>query len=168
MFKMSVTDFSSIENWDITDHNKSHESDVNWLNAQVKSMAEKEPERTVVTFTHHRPTFLEVATNLRHKNYYAQIVSGFATKLSKEKCWNSTQAKLWAFGHTHFNYDFEDPHTKKRVFTDQKGYRRAESVTFDVVQMPKKTTFDAHYRGGNSPFESNASTGCAQNQITVG
>lgn len=132
--KMFVADFSRIENWEIHDRNKAHESDVNWLNAQVKSITQEEPERTVVIFTHHSPTLLEAVTDPGHKHDSAQISSGFATDLSKEICWSNTQIKLWGFGHTHFNCDFEDPHTKKRVFANQKGYRRAESVTFDATK----------------------------------
>lgn len=39
--------------------------------------------------------------------------------------------KLWAFGHTHFNCDFEDERTAKRVLANQKGYARAEALGFD-------------------------------------
>ncbi|KAF7511269.1 hypothetical protein GJ744_004834 [Endocarpon pusillum] len=132
--KMFVTDFSSIENWGVYHHNKAHESDLSWLNAQVDSIMAKEPGRTVVIFTHHSPTLLDMAIDPRHKSDSAQTNSAFATDLSAEKCWLSTQVKLWAFGHTHFNCDFQDPRTTKRVLTNQKGYSRAESITFDVTK----------------------------------
>jgi Calcineurin-like phosphoesterase len=132
--RMFVTDFSSIEDWDVCDHNKAHDSDVEWLNAQVKSITENEPARKIVIFTHHSPTLAEAATDPKHKEDSAQVISGFATDLSNEICWSVAQVKLWAFGHTHFNCDFEDPLTKKRVFANQKGYRRAESLTFDATK----------------------------------
>lgn len=132
--KMFVTDFSRIENWEVDDHNNAHESDVEWLNAQVESIMENEPRRAIIIFTHHSPTLLEVATDPVHENDSTQTTSAFATDLSRETCWVSPQVKLWAFGHTHFNCDFEDPLTKKRVFANQKGYRRAESVTFDATK----------------------------------
>jgi Calcineurin-like phosphoesterase len=121
--KMFVTDFSRIENWETHDHSSAHESDVNWLNAEVKAIKEEEPERIVVISTHHSPTLLEAAADPMHKNDSTQTNSAFATDMSKEVCWSSTQVRLWAFGHTHYNCDFEDPHTKKRVFASQKGYR---------------------------------------------
>jgi Calcineurin-like phosphoesterase len=132
--KMFVTDFSSIEDWDVDDHNKAHDSDVKWLNAQVKAITENEPARKIVIFTHHSPTLAPAATDPKHKDDSAQVVSGFATDLSNEICWSLAQVKLWAFGHTHFNCDFEDPLTKKRVFANQKGYRRTESLTFDATK----------------------------------
>lgn len=132
---MFVTDFSNIENWKIDDHNKAHESDLNWLNTQVEMIAEEEPHRQIVIFTHYSPTFLETATDPAHKDDSAQVTSAFATDLSDEICWRNTQVKIWAFGHTHFNCDFEDPHTKKRVIANQKGYRRAESITFDAEKI---------------------------------
>jgi Calcineurin-like phosphoesterase len=131
---MFVTDFSRIEDWEFMDHNKAHKSDVNWLNAQVKSITEEEPERTVVVFTHHSPTLLEAATDPMHKDDSAQVNSAFATDLSREICWRSSRVKLWAFGHTHVNCDFEDPHSKKRVFANQKGYCRAENFNFECDQ----------------------------------
>jgi Calcineurin-like phosphoesterase len=139
--RMFVSDFSSIENWEVDDHNTAHESDLFWLNAQVQSMMEKEPERTIIIFTHHSPTLLDEANDPMHKDDLAQASSAFATDLSRETCWTSAQVKLWAFGHTHYNCDFVDPLTKKRVFTNQKGYRRSENVTFDAaktvqVEMP--------------------------------
>lgn len=139
--KMFVTDFSSIENWEICDHNMAHEGDVNWLNTQVESIMKSEPGRTIVIFTHHSPTLLEAATDPIHTGDSAQVTSAFATDLSKEICWSSAQVKLWAFGHTHFNCDFEDPHTKKRIFANQKGYRRAESLTFDATKIVHVDTY---------------------------
>ena len=41
---------------------------------------------------------------------------------------------------THFNCDFEDLEAKKRVVTNQKGYRRSELETFDASKVVKVET----------------------------
>lgn len=147
--RMFVTDFSIIEHWEVKDHNSAHESDLFWLNAQVESIMEKEPERAIIIFTHHSPTLLEEANDPMHQDDPAQARSAFATDLSRETCWTNRQVKLWAFGHTHFNCDFVDQLTKKRVLTNQKGYRRAENVSFDAaktVQVETPTPVEADER----------------------
>jgi hypothetical protein len=124
----------------VDDHNNAHEGELTWLNAQVEWIMEKEPKLTIIIFTHHNPTLLEEASDLLHQNDPAQATSAFATDLSRDTCWISPQVKLWAFGHTHFNCDFVDPLTKKRVFSNQKGYRRAEKVTFDAAKTVQVET----------------------------
>lgn len=138
--QLFVSDSSSIENWSVEDHCSAHQSDLNWLNSQVVEIARHEPFRSVVVFTHHSPSKLGHANDPKQlNNDAAEVNSAFVTDLSKDACWASPQIKLWAFGHTHFNCDFVDPDTGKRVLTNQKGYRRAEQLTFDgmkVVEVP--------------------------------
>jgi hypothetical protein len=57
------------------------------------------------------------------------------TDLSKEPCWISPSVKLWAFGHTHFNCDFIDPETGKRVLANQRGCRRSEADGFEPEKV---------------------------------
>lgn len=60
------------------------------------------------------------------------------TDLTNEQCWNSEAVILWAFGHTHFNCDFKDPVTGKRVMSNQRGYYFAQSAGYDgekVVEL---------------------------------
>jgi len=59
------------------------------------------------------------------------------TDLSDQICWTSADVRLWAFGHTHCNCDFEDLGTKKRVVANQKGYCRSELETFDASKVVK-------------------------------
>ena len=132
---MFVTDFSRIQDWHVEDHNMHHESDVEWLEDQVDSLAKNEPERTIIIFTHHSPTIHESSKDPKQVGDASQVSSAFSTDLSKRSFWTSPQVKLWAFGHTHFNCDFEDPQTGKRVFTNQKGYRRSENETFDAQKV---------------------------------
>ena len=134
-----VSDFSSIHHWTVEAHNVAHEKDLQWLNSQVASCTQREPHRCIVGFTHYSPTVLEPANDPRHSKDHGQVLSAFVTDLSDQVCWTTPQVKLWGFGHTHYNCDFEDLKTKKRVVANQKGYRRSELITFDVDKVVKVT-----------------------------
>ena len=125
-----VSDFCQIEDWAVDRHNSAHQRDLKWLNSEVFACAQQEPKRTIVVLTHYSPTVLAQASDLRHVRDDTQIRSAFTTDLSSQVCWTSQAVKLWAFGHTHFNCDLQDPQTKKRIVTNQKGYRKAESLDF--------------------------------------
>ena len=125
-----VSDFSNINKWTVDSHNSAHERDLQWLNSQISECAQSEPHRSIVVFTHHSPTALEAADDRSHIQDDAQIRSAFTTDLSSQSCWKIPQVKLWAFGHTHFNCDLDDPQTQKRIVANQKGYRRSELVDF--------------------------------------
>lgn len=129
------SDFSEIEDWTIDSHNAAHESDVSWLNSHVEHIARHEPHRRVVIFTHHSPTMLEAANDARQLRDVSQVRSAFVTDLSDQVCWRSANVGLWAFGHTHFNCDFEDVGVKRRIVANQKGYRKTELETFDVAKV---------------------------------
>jgi uncharacterized protein (DUF779 family) len=60
--------------------------------------------------------------------------------LSAQPCWITPAVKLWAFGHTHFNCDFVDGRSGKRVLTNQRGYARSQSEGFDVEKVVKIDT----------------------------
>ena len=47
--------------------------------------------------------------------------SGFRSDPSGQTCWKRPTV-LWASGHTHYNFDFKDEVTGKRVVANQKGY----------------------------------------------
>ena len=129
-----LNDFYYIEDgWDIAKHNQAHASDLAWLNTQVAQLAKEEPHRRVAIFSHHSPTVQEGSMNPKHAN--KPLTSGFATDLSEEACWRSPNVRVWAFGHTHFNYDFEDGATAKRVVTNQRGYYFAQAVGFDAEKL---------------------------------
>ncbi|TVY27617.1 Uncharacterized protein LHYA1_G003867 [Lachnellula hyalina] len=129
------SDFSEIQDWTVDTHNAAHRSDLHWLDTQVEHITQHEPHRKILVFTHHSPTLLEDANNPRHLDDAAQVRSAFVTDLSEQECWKNASVKLWAFGHTHFNCDFVDSGTKRRVVANQKGYRRSELDTFDVTKV---------------------------------
>lgn len=99
-------DFRQIQGWTVEDHIDAHESDVEWLNAQVSEISKSEPRRQMVIFTHHSPTLDEPAVDKNHRD--SPVSSGFSTDLSNHGCWINSSVITWAFGHTHFNCDFID------------------------------------------------------------
>lgn len=125
-----LNDFYHIEGWTVEEHNRACLVDLRWLNAQVKSIAETEPDRKIIIFTHYSPTISSEAIN--PTRLQSRISSGFSTDLSGELCWTSRNVKVWALGHTHFNCDFIDDSTGKRVLTNQRGYYFSQSAGFDA------------------------------------
>lgn len=124
-----LNDFYHIEDWTVEQHNDAHVADLAWLNAQVQSIAEREPERKIIVLTHHSPTTSADAVDPAHAK--SKISSGFASDLSGELCWTSSCVRVWAFGHTHFNCDFVESGSGKRVVANQRGYYFSQAVGFD-------------------------------------
>ncbi|KAK1765663.1 Metallo-dependent phosphatase-like protein [Phialemonium atrogriseum] len=119
-----LNDFKYIRDWAVEDHDRAHQADLDWLNAQVESLADGaepgQPGRTIAVLTHHSPTADKRASNPRHEN--TPIHPAFVTDLARQPCWTARAVVLWAFGHTHFNCDFRDWRTGKRVYANQRGY----------------------------------------------
>lgn len=128
-----LDDFYYIENWTVEDHCKAHEADLAWLNAQVAEISSREPARKIVIFTHHSPNTKETTVDPAHAK--SAISSGFMTDLSKEECWVNSNVRLWAFGHTHYNCDFEDAATERRIATNQRGYYFSQAAGFDPEKV---------------------------------
>ncbi|TGO30594.1 hypothetical protein BPAE_0004g00510 [Botrytis paeoniae] len=105
------SDFSEKLEWDIDAHNASHREDLTC------------------------PTMLEAANDPTKLEDSNQVRSAFVTDLSDQVCWTSSSVRLWAFGHTHYNCDFEEKGTGKRIVANQKGYKRSEVDTFDVAKL---------------------------------
>ncbi|KAI2467811.1 Ser/Thr protein phosphatase superfamily [Annulohypoxylon bovei var. microspora] len=126
MVSFGVNDFYHTADWTVENHNAEFERDLGWLNEKVTSL--KDSGQKVVILTHHSPTLDERATDPKHLK--SPIQSGFATDLGSEPCWLSDIVKVWAFGHTHFNCDFEDEKTGKRVIANQRGYYFSQSTGF--------------------------------------
>ncbi|KAI1290532.1 Ser/Thr protein phosphatase superfamily [Xylaria venustula] len=120
-----VNDFYQIDNWTVEEHDAMFEGDLHWLNEQVSSLRGTK----IVVLTHYSPTLDERTTDPRHRN--SAISSGFATDLSSSPVWLSEDVAVWAFGHTHFNCDYLDERTGKRVVTNQRGYYFGQSLEFD-------------------------------------
>lgn len=128
-----LNDFYYIQDWTVEDHCEAHQADLDWLNAQVAEISSQEPSRKIVIFTHHSPSTAEAVTDPAHAK--SPISSGFSTDLSMEECWSNLAVRLWVFGHTHYNCDFEDAVTKKRVLTNQRGYYFSQAAEFDLEKM---------------------------------
>ena len=122
-----MNDFYYIDDWTVERHCEAHNQDVAWLNGQVAEISSADPYRKIVVFTHHSPTFDSRSRNPAHRN--SKISSGFSADLTGEECWRSPSVKFWAFGHTHFNCDFELD--GKRLYTNQRGYYFAQAARFD-------------------------------------
>jgi Calcineurin-like phosphoesterase len=130
---LGLNDFYNIEDWDVHAHRQAHLSDLQWLNEQVRSISQTEPGRKIVIMSHHNPVFGGPANNPKYaKSLYT---SGFSTDLSTQECWMNSRVKLWAFGHTHYNCDYKDENTGKRVMTNQRGYYFAQAPGFNVEKV---------------------------------
>lgn len=123
-----MVDFRDILRWTVDDHNEAHESDLKWLNAQVSKIAEDEPHRRVVIFTHHSPSVDKRCTDPKHIG--SEVSSCFTTDLSQEDCWTNSAVAAWAFGHTHYNCAFTDA-DGKAIISNQKGYQLIPAIGFD-------------------------------------
>ncbi|EXJ69766.1 uncharacterized protein A1O5_06837 [Cladophialophora psammophila CBS 110553] len=124
-----LNDFYHIDDWTIEACCAAHKADLEWLNAQVTEMSSREPGRKIVIFTHHSPSTADGTFDPAHTG--SPVSSGFSTDLSKEECWVNPSVKFWAFGHTHYNCDFEDAATKKRLVSNQRGYYFSQANVFD-------------------------------------
>jgi len=128
-----LVDFKDTLNWSVHDHNLSHQSDLSWLNAEVSKIAREEPQRHIAIFTHHSPCGGdERANDPRHNKN--EVTSGFVTDLRNEGCWRNSKVKMWAFGHTHYNCEFEDE-TGKKILANQKGYYMMPQETFNLKMV---------------------------------
>lgn len=128
-----MNDFYYIRDWTIATHQEAHLADLTWLNEEIDAIARSEPERKVAVFTHYCPLTDDSVVDPRHR--HSKLSSGFMSDLSSEGCWRQDAVKLWAFGHTHFNCDFQDPRTGKRVMSNQRGYYFAQSEGFDMAKV---------------------------------
>ncbi|CAG8935050.1 unnamed protein product [Penicillium salamii] len=124
-----LNDFYHIDDWTIEAHQEAHHAELEWLNQQIECISRAEPERKVVVFTHFCPSTHDLVVDPRHRN--SKISSAFMTDLSSERCWKDGVVKIWAFGHTHFNCDFQDLQTGKTVTSNQRGYYFSQSEGFD-------------------------------------
>jgi hypothetical protein len=129
---MGLNDFYQIDGWDVAAHNERHKRDLAWLNEQVAGL--EGSDARIAIFSHWSPSRDARAADPRHAG--SSISSGFSTDLSGERCFMSGNVKLWAFGHTHYNCDFEADRGgdvgSMRIMANQRGYYFAQSKGFDV------------------------------------
>ncbi|KAJ8121980.1 hypothetical protein ONZ43_g1704 [Nemania bipapillata] len=122
-----LTDFNEsrgIRDWTLENHVEEHRKDRNWLNSQVRTLEETEPQRQIIIATHHSPTLDPRAVDPAHQG--SSVSSAFTTDMSRDLCWASTAVRLWVFGHTHYNCGFRDEATGKLVVANQRGYGHAK------------------------------------------
>lgn len=127
-----VSDFSNIADWSVDRHNASHRADLAWLNAEIDVIARDEPHRIVVVLTHYSPTAAREASDPEHVEDWRGVQSAFVTDLQEEPCWTLPVVKVWAFGHTHYNFELVDSKTGKLVVANQRGYGREDIFNFDA------------------------------------
>lgn len=112
-------------------HNTAHANDLTWLNSEVEKISQTEPQRHITIFSHHCPTADRRAVDPDQRD--SPISSGFCTDVADQLCWTSKSVTTWAFGHTHFNCDFEDGNwDQKRVVANQRGYYFKQAGAFDA------------------------------------
>ncbi|KAK1600216.1 uncharacterized protein LY79DRAFT_11133 [Colletotrichum navitas] len=111
-------------------HDEAHARDLAWLNAQVTELDHSDVD---IIFSHWSPSRDGHSIDPRHAQ--SPITSGFETNLSGEVCYNSSNVKTWAFGHTQYNCGFEverEGHTKPlRLVANQRGYYFAQATGYD-------------------------------------
>lgn len=128
-----LNDFYHIRDWSIEAHREAHVADLSWLNREIDSISRLEPDRKVIILTHYCPSTHENVVDPKHSN--SKLSSGFMTDLSNEQCWQRENVTFWAFGHTHFNCDFRDLTTGKRVVSNQRGYYFSQSTGFNAEKV---------------------------------
>ncbi|KAL4809169.1 acyl-CoA dehydrogenase/oxidase [Aspergillus unguis] len=129
MVSYRLNDFYDISDWTVEAHCEAHESDRKWLNEQITQISASKPHQKIIVFSHHSPTVGSEASDPAHVN--SPISSAFSTDLSREACWEKPQVRLWSFGHTHYNCDFTEQRSGKRVMANQRGYYFAQAAAFD-------------------------------------
>ncbi|KAK6512304.1 hypothetical protein TWF481_001194 [Arthrobotrys musiformis] len=122
-----LNDFFHIKDWTVDIHCQAHHSEVTWLKSQICEIAREEPTRSIAIFTHYCPTL----DALEPKYEDSEYTSGFITDLRMEEYWRVRSVKVWAFGHTHYNYDIVEEGTGKRVVANQRGYPGDMTNGFD-------------------------------------
>ena len=110
-----VKDFQNIGDWTVERHNEAHETDLQWLKAELGSHSEEESGKAVVVVTHHAPSIQETS---RPDQVDSLVTCAFATDLLPTGGWGPVA--YWVYGHTHYSNDFEKGRTK--VVSNQRGY----------------------------------------------
>jgi len=124
-----LTDFQRIDNFNPAAYSECHRADLAWLRQSIAHIRANEPERRVIVFTHHAPT---IGGTANPKYIGGPTNSAFATELSMEEDLWAAPVAVWAFGHTHWNCDFE--RRGVRVVSNQRGYKGG-GTGFDTAKI---------------------------------
>lgn len=111
-----LNDFYHTRDWSLESHQDAHRADLTWLNKEIHSISRGEPGRKVVVFTHYCPTRDQNVVDPKAWEQPAilWVYDGSIRGMLLEE----QSGTLWAFGHTHFNCDFRDSRTGKRVLSN--------------------------------------------------
>ncbi|KAI6857646.1 hypothetical protein KC343_g7685 [Hortaea werneckii] len=134
--EMRMNDFYSTHDWDVAQHNAAHAQDLEWLNDQVAS--ETTANNTIMILTHWSPTTDPRSLDPKHLGKDNPIGCAFSTDLSGQKCFESEKVRVWAFGHTHYNCNFEIERGERaplKVITNQRGYYFSQAAGFDEEKV---------------------------------
>ncbi|KAM7199687.1 hypothetical protein V8F33_004339 [Rhypophila sp. PSN 637] len=115
-------------NWTVTDHNAAHKQDLFWLNYTVSALEHANHRiNKIVILTHWTPTRDKRAVDPAH--YRDEKGREKENKLE-----GAGKVKVWAFGHTHWNWEKE--HTKPlRLLANQQGSFFRLAAGFDVGRV---------------------------------
>lgn len=133
---LRLRDFYETKEWDVPAHNESHARDLKWLNETVRELEKEAEDVDIIILSHWSSSTDPRAVEPRHAG--STISTAFSTDLSKERCFKSPRTKIWAFGHTHYNCDFEVERKHGiplRIVTNQRGYYFAQADGFDPEKV---------------------------------
>lgn len=130
--EMGLNDFFQTSGWDLEAHNAAHQRDLAWLSMEIGKLQQSEVDSVMIA-SHWCPTRDPRASQAQHAS--SKLTAGFSTDLSRETCFTSPKVKVWAFGHTHYNCDFEmerdGGRPSLRLLANQRGYYFAQAEGFD-------------------------------------
>jgi len=114
--------FLCIKEWSVEDHNVAYESNLTWVNSEVSEIEKEESTREIIIFTHHCPTILPQAQDQDYKIMAVNWVPR-GVRICQEKSVRRVWLKLWVFGHTHFNCDFQESTDWEEGVCESEGVR---------------------------------------------
>jgi hypothetical protein len=140
--RAAVADFYHTgDEWDVAAHNAAHARDLVWLNRALGEAEADKGVRAVVVLSHWKPTVDPRTVAAAHAR--SEVGSAFQTDLAREACWAAGKLRVWACGHTHFNFDVrvervgggkggkEGAKTPVRVVANQMGYASEQVGGFE-------------------------------------
>lgn len=101
--------------WTVSDHNREHEKDVNWLGQTISEIDE---DQKIIVMTHHGP----LGKGLSRPHYEREdrsLTHAYQTDLTHHDWFK--RVHTWLTGHTHNNVDFITSEGV-RMISNQKGY----------------------------------------------
>ncbi|CAI7612132.1 unnamed protein product [Penicillium bialowiezense] len=117
---LKIQDFSKIQDWSVSDHNETHQTDLSWLLDQIESIQDnnktQKVKRSILVVTHHAPSLQGTSSPQNTNNPWTPA---FATDILS-RIPNPSGIKAWVFGHTHYTNDFKSHGI--RLLANQRGY----------------------------------------------